>query len=198
MIGVGRSHLITLRRYCNLPRSSGSTPLIRQVNTATLEKSPLVGHFLWSTTSTTIAPPTTTVRRMSTSTATDPAANLPPRAESDSFGSLDIAAGKLWGAQTQRSIGNFPIGGLESRMPLPIVYGMATVKKCCAQYNKSIGKMPADVADSIAQAADEGRCFFVFVTVVVEVMILSRFSSLFLCLCLCSSSTFITYNILHM
>jgi len=85
----------------------------------------------------------------------DPAANLPPRTESDAMGSLEISAGKLWGAQTQRSILNFPIGGNESRMPLPIVYGMATVKKCCALYNKSIGKMPANVADAIAEAADE-------------------------------------------
>ena len=89
------------------------------------------------------------------SEAFDPAAKLPARTESDSMGSLDIAPGKLWGAQTQRSIQNFPIGGLESRMPLPIVYGMATVKKCCAQYNQSIGKMDDSIAKAIAQAADE-------------------------------------------
>eukprot|EP00591_Stephanopyxis_turris_P007191 CAMPEP_0195531392 /NCGR_PEP_ID=MMETSP0794_2-20130614/35225_1 /TAXON_ID=515487 /ORGANISM="Stephanopyxis turris, Strain CCMP 815" /LENGTH=475 /DNA_ID=CAMNT_0040663169 /DNA_START=141 /DNA_END=1568 /DNA_ORIENTATION=- len=85
----------------------------------------------------------------------DPAADLPPRTESDSMGDLPIAAGKLWGAQTQRSIGNFPIGGPESKMPLPIVYGQATVKKCCAMYNKAAGKMDATVADAICQAADE-------------------------------------------
>ncbi len=81
--------------------------------------------------------------------------SLPSRTESDSMGSLDIPPGKLWGAQTQRSIQNFPIGSTESRMPLPIVYAQATVKKCCATYNKSIGKLPADVADAISQAADE-------------------------------------------
>lgn len=139
---VGRSRLITLRNYCNLHRSGRLTCLIEN----TSAKSPLITNFLPNTIR------TVTIRKMSTE---DPAANLPPRSESDSFGSLDISAGKLWGAQTQRSIQNFPIGGLESRMPLPIVYGMATVKKCCAQYNKSIGKMPADVADAIAQAADE-------------------------------------------
>jgi fumarate hydratase class II len=85
----------------------------------------------------------------------DPAAELPARTESDSMGSLDIPAGKLWGAQTQRSIQNFPIGGLESRMPLPIVYAMATVKKCCALYNKSVGKMPDEIAGAIVKAADE-------------------------------------------
>ena len=81
--------------------------------------------------------------------------SLPSRSESDSMGSLQIPPGKLWGAQTQRSIQNFPIGSIESRMPLPIVYAQATVKKCCAIYNKSVGKMPADIADAISQAADE-------------------------------------------
>lgn len=92
---------------------------------------------------------------MSAAAIIDPAANLPPRVESDSFGDLDIAAGKLWGAQTQRSIQNFPIGGPESKMPLPIVHAMAQVKKCCAIYNASIGKMPQDVSDAVANAADE-------------------------------------------
>ncbi len=40
-------------------------------------------------------------------------------------------------------------------MPLQIVYAMATIKKCCALYNKSINKMDAKIADAIAQAADE-------------------------------------------
>mmetsp|Transcript_5130 Transcript_5130/g.6628 ORF Transcript_5130/g.6628 Transcript_5130/m.6628 type:complete len:473 (-) Transcript_5130:797-2215(-) len=80
---------------------------------------------------------------------------LPSRQESDSFGSLDIPPGKLWGAQTQRSIQNFPIGSIESRMPLPIVYAQATVKKCCALYNKSAGKISPEIADAIAKAADE-------------------------------------------
>jgi fumarate hydratase class II len=81
--------------------------------------------------------------------------SLPTRTESDSMGSLQIPPGKLWGAQTQRSIQNFPIGSIESRMPLPIVYAQATVKKSCAIYNKSAGKLPSDVADAISQAADE-------------------------------------------
>uniref|UniRef100_A0A7S2KHJ5 fumarate hydratase n=1 Tax=Leptocylindrus danicus TaxID=163516 RepID=A0A7S2KHJ5_9STRA len=89
------------------------------------------------------------------STEFDPAKVLPARQESDSFGSLDIPAGSLWGAQTQRSIGNFPIGGLESRMPLPIVHAMAQVKKCCAIYNKKVGKMDSSVADALCAAADE-------------------------------------------
>lgn len=82
-------------------------------------------------------------------------ASLPSRVESDSMGELTIQPGKLYGCQTQRSILNFPIGTSESRMPLPIVHAMATVKKSCAIYNKSIGKMDAMIADAIVKAADE-------------------------------------------
>jgi fumarate hydratase class II len=80
---------------------------------------------------------------------------LPSRVESDSMGSLTIAAGCLWGAQTQRSLQNFPIGGTESKMPLEVVYGMAQVKKCCALYHSRIGLMEVAVADAIAAAATE-------------------------------------------
>ena len=89
------------------------------------------------------------------STFEDPAANLPPRVESDSMGSLDIPANCLWGCQTQRSLMNFPIGGPESKMPLEVVHAMAQIKKACAEYHASIGKMDANVAKAIAQAADE-------------------------------------------
>jgi fumarate hydratase class II len=50
---------------------------------------------------------------------------------------------------------NFPIGGMESKMPLEIVYAMALVKKCCAEYHAEIGLMDVDIAKAIAQAADE-------------------------------------------
>lgn len=85
----------------------------------------------------------------------DPAANLPPRVESDSMGSLEIPASCLWGCQTQRSLINFPIGGTESKMPLEVVYAMAMVKKCCAEYYAEIGKLDQEIAKAIAQAADE-------------------------------------------
>lgn len=85
----------------------------------------------------------------------DPAADLPPRVESDSMGSLDIPANCLYGCQTQRSLLNFPIGGTESKMPLEVVRAMALVKKSCAQYYADLGLMDADVASAISQAADE-------------------------------------------
>ncbi|CAB9513379.1 Fumarate hydratase class II [Seminavis robusta] len=82
--------------------------------------------------------------------------SLPSRVESDSMpGELTIPAGTLWGAQTQRSLQNFPIGDLESRMPLEIVKAMAIVKKCCANYHATIGKLPKEKADAISQAAAE-------------------------------------------
>lgn len=91
----------------------------------------------------------------STPASTDPAIGLPPRVESDSMGSLEIPANCLYGCQTERSLMNFPIGGTESKMPLEIVYAMALVKKCCAQYNAEIGSMDQKVANAIAAAADE-------------------------------------------
>lgn len=45
------------------------------------------------------------------------------RTESDTFGDVDVDSTKYWGAQTQRSLKNFPIGGRESRMPIEIVKG---------------------------------------------------------------------------
>jgi fumarate hydratase, class II len=83
----------------------------------------------------------------------DVAASLSARTESDAMGSLQVPAGCLWGAQ--RSLENFPIGGLESRMPLAVVYAMALVKKTCALYHASIGKMSNEVARAIGEAADE-------------------------------------------
>lgn len=90
-----------------------------------------------------------------TPTTEDCAAHLPARTESDSMGELHVPAATLWGAQTQRSLENFPIGGPESKMPLAIVRAMATVKKCCALYNVQTGKLEESIGTNIAKAADE-------------------------------------------
>lgn len=85
-------------------------------------------------------------------------ASLPARTETDSMGELPIPPGSLWGAQTQRSIGNFPVGGRESRMPVEVVYAMALIKKCCAEYwsdEANGGKLSKDNASAIGRAADE-------------------------------------------
>ena len=75
------------------------------------------------------------------------------RTETDSFGPLEVPSEKYWGAQTQRSIINFPIGW--ERQPVLIVRALGVIKKACAQANKSLGKLDDAKADAIIQAAGE-------------------------------------------
>ena len=75
------------------------------------------------------------------------------RTETDSFGPLEVPADKYWGAQTQRSIINFPIGW--EKQPVPIIRALGVVKKACAMANKELGNMDAEIADAIIAAAGE-------------------------------------------
>ncbi|WP_375262177.1 class II fumarate hydratase [Palleronia sp.] len=75
------------------------------------------------------------------------------RTETDSFGPLEVPADKYWGAQTQRSILNFPIGW--EKQPVAIVRALGVIKKACAQANKENGKLDGRIADAIVRAADE-------------------------------------------
>ena len=75
------------------------------------------------------------------------------RTESDSFGPVDVPADVYWGAQTQRSIANFPFA-VRERMPMGIIYGLAHVKRAAAQVHMASGALPADIADAITAAAD--------------------------------------------
>ncbi|SPJ23691.1 class II fumarate hydratase [Palleronia abyssalis] len=75
------------------------------------------------------------------------------RTETDSFGPLEVPADKYWGAQTQRSILNFPIGW--EKQPVAIVRALGVIKKACAQANKENGKLDAKIADAIIDAAGE-------------------------------------------
>ena len=75
------------------------------------------------------------------------------RTETDSFGPLEVPADKYWGAQTQRSIQNFPIGW--ERQPVPIIRALGVIKKACALVNKAQGDMAPEIADAIAAAAQE-------------------------------------------
>jgi fumarate hydratase class II len=61
----------------------------------------------------------------------------------------------LWGAQTQRSIQNFPIGGPAAVMPQPVIRAFGVLKKCAAKYNVDHGQMDATVGKAIQDAADE-------------------------------------------
>jgi fumarate hydratase class II len=75
------------------------------------------------------------------------------RTETDSMGAVEVPADRYWGAQTQRSLENFKIGG--ERMPAPLVRAFGLQKKAAALANKALGELPADIADIVAQAAGE-------------------------------------------
>lgn len=73
------------------------------------------------------------------------------RTETDSFGPIEVPADAYWGAQTERSLHNFPFGPGE-RMPLGIVHALAIVKQAAARVNRRHG-LPANLADAIESAA---------------------------------------------
>jgi len=73
------------------------------------------------------------------------------RTESDSFGPIEVPASAYWGAQTERSIHNFPFGSQE-RMPIGIVHALAIVKQAAARVNRAHG-LDATIADAIEAAA---------------------------------------------
>ena len=75
------------------------------------------------------------------------------REETDSFGSLNVPADKYWGAQTQRSLINFPIGW--EKQPISIVKALGAIKQACAQANSSLGNLPAATGRAIQTAAGE-------------------------------------------
>lgn len=75
------------------------------------------------------------------------------RTETDSFGPLEVPANKYWGAQTQRSIMNFPIGW--EKQPIAIVRALGVIKKACAIANRDSGALDARLAEAIIQAAGE-------------------------------------------
>ena len=75
------------------------------------------------------------------------------RTETDSFGPIEVPADAYWGAQTQRSIANFPFPAHE-RMPMGIIYGLTHVKRAAALTHRASGALPADIANAIITAAD--------------------------------------------
>jgi fumarate hydratase class II len=78
------------------------------------------------------------------------------RTEHDSFGTIEVPADRLWGAQTQRSIEHFAIS--TERMPEEIVLALATAKSACARVNRELGLLPEDKATAIVAAAEEVMC----------------------------------------
>src|SRR5581483_6502184 len=77
------------------------------------------------------------------------------RREHDSLGEVEVPADRLWGAQTQRSLGNFPIGRPRFIWGRGVIRAFGIVKKAAAEANAMLGVLPADVANRIAAAAAE-------------------------------------------
>ena len=75
------------------------------------------------------------------------------RSERDTFGLIEVPSDKLWGAQTQRSIQNFPIGW--EKQPAPIVRALGIVKRAAAETNMALGRLDTKVGETIVKAAQE-------------------------------------------
>jgi fumarate hydratase class II len=75
------------------------------------------------------------------------------RTETDTFGPIEVAADRYWGAQSQRSLGNFKIGW--EKQPLPVVRALGIVKRAAAETNRDLGKLDPKLAETIVAAANE-------------------------------------------
>src|SRR5277367_5161390 len=79
----------------------------------------------------------------------------PVRTEEDALGEVEVPAGHLWGAQTQRSHLNFPIGVERYRWGRPVIRALGILKKCAALANEKLGQLPREKVDLVARAAQE-------------------------------------------
>ncbi len=79
--------------------------------------------------------------------------NPATRTETDSFGALEVPADRYWGAQTQRSLMNFPIGW--EKQPRPIIRALGAIKWACAEANMKLGRLDERRGKAIVQAARE-------------------------------------------
>jgi len=92
-------------------------------------------------------------RDPATASASPSAASARTRTETDSFGPIAVPADRYWGAQTQRSLENFPIG--TELMPRPLIHALGTVKRAAAEANHELGLLDARRARAIARVARE-------------------------------------------
>src|SRR5215471_15214974 len=77
------------------------------------------------------------------------------RIEEDALGDVQVPIEHLWGAQTQRSHVNFPIGVERFRWGRPVIRALGILKKCAALANGQLGQLPREKVDLIARAAEE-------------------------------------------
>ena len=75
------------------------------------------------------------------------------RTETDTFGPIEVASDRYWGAQSQRSLGNFKIGW--EKQPLPIVRALGIVKRAAAETNMALGRLDPKIGETIVKAANE-------------------------------------------
>ena len=77
------------------------------------------------------------------------------RTETDSMGEIEVAEDRYWGAQTQRSLGNFDIGRDTFVWGRTMIRALGILKKAAAQANSDLGELPSDIAELVVRAADE-------------------------------------------
>ena len=77
------------------------------------------------------------------------------RIESDSMGTIEVPTSHYWGAQTQRSLVNFPIGVDRYKLSPVLIESLGILKQAAAKANRDLKQIPEDVADLIIAAADE-------------------------------------------
>src|ERR1700728_2277905 len=78
---------------------------------------------------------------------------IPTRTETDTFGPIEVDNSRYWGAQAQRSLGNFKIGW--EKQPLPVVRALGVVKRAAAEVNMALGRLDPKIGDAIVAAAQE-------------------------------------------
>jgi len=86
-------------------------------------------------------------------TAKRPSAKPATRIESDTFGEIEVPSDRYWGAQAERSLGNFKIGW--ERQPAPVVRALGIVKRAAAETNMALGRLDPKLGDAIVKAAQE-------------------------------------------
>ena len=77
------------------------------------------------------------------------------RIETDSFGPIEVAADRYWGAQTQRSLGNFKIGW--EKQPLPIIRALGIIKLAAAETNMALGRLKPELGEPISRRRAKWR-----------------------------------------
>src|ERR1700741_1699908 len=80
-------------------------------------------------------------------------AKIPTRTETDTFGPIEVAADRYWGAQAQRSLGNFKIGW--EKQPASVIRALGIIKRAAAETNMALGGLDAKLGEVIVRAAQE-------------------------------------------